>query len=154
MQIIKRAAQAAAVGALGLGGVLALAGASGAATPAVQSPTVITTTSVLESSQSEGGGLTVDTYNEYVPSAAAPGYTLYATMNEVCTGAIAPSTLCTWRMHVNGQHEGLIGNLVFTATGRVGNVQNGTGNFARAKGLFSSQNIAPGVGTDTFVFTT
>ena len=153
MKIIKRAAQAAAVGGLAAGGVLGLTAAAGAVTPAVQSPTVLTATSVLESSVGEGGGITVNSYNEYIPSTVAPGYSLFGTMNEVCTSGVG-STLCTWRMHVQGQGEALVGNEVVTGTGRVGNITNGTGNFRRAHGLFNSNNIAPGVGTDTFVFTT
>jgi hypothetical protein len=108
---------------------------------------------VLENTVNEGGGLTVYNYNEYVPSALAPGYSLLGTMDAICTSAVGQATLCTWRMHVKGSGV-LIGNLVVTPTGQVGNIQNGTNNFQKAKGLYSATNIAPGVSTDNFVFTT
>jgi hypothetical protein len=144
-------------GLLGLaivGGLGSVAGVVTAAEASAQAPQVVSSTSVLVAQSVPAPGILSQTYYNYQPQVAAPGFKLTSTTSELClTGG--PRIVCNFRVSEVGAIKAtLVGNAHLTSTGQQGTITGGSGAWHGAKGVFTDANLAPHVATSTLVFTT
>ena len=125
-----------------------------AATASASTSQVISTTSELVSNVVVAPNVHAFVLFDYQPSLGAPGFRLFATTTELCVvggGRVA----CNWRLTSTGPgNPELTGNAVSTFNGGIGAITGGTGIWRGAKGIDRSINIAPGVDSNTYAFST